>query len=467
MKRVLVSIVLLVVGWGCSSGGGSDEAGLGVKAGPFQVVAQFEPDPPQKGSNVVRLRLMGADGMPASGASVWGSAVMPAMGAMPEMRAGGEAQSEGDGWFRLDVDLSMTGSWPLTVNVTGADGATGSVAFNYKTGVPVRVAGARSAGPTDAATVVLDTRQRQLIGVKTEIVDRRQADHEIRAVGRVTYDETGLTDVTLKFQGWIGEVFVDKTGSVVEVGEPLFTVYAPELLSAQEEFLESARRGSALLPSARRRLLLWNLTEKQIDALKERGKPLIHVPILSPAKGVVVEKNVVNGSAVLAGALLYRIADLSNVWIEADVYEADLGLLSKGDAATVTLSYVPGRTFEGVVDYVYPYLDAPTRTGRIRIVVPNEDGVLKPDMYADVVLQASLGEQLVVPDEAILRSGKTDVVFVDEGDGRLSPRKVRLGQRTSAGYVVLSGLEPGQTVVTSGNFLIAAESKLKAGIDQW
>ncbi len=467
-SRALLVVVAAVAAVSCSGPSGSDEAGLSAKAGPFRVEAVFDPDPPQKGSNVVRLRVLDDTGAPVEGVSVRGAAVMPAMGAMPEMRAGGEAKSLGEGRFQLDVDLSMSGSWPLTVSITDGEGRKGTVGFNYKTDVPVRVAGARSTSSGDSAGVIeIDARQRQLIGVKTGVVTRAPAKMAIRAVGRVAYDETGLTDVTLKFQGWIGEVFVNTTGAPVDEGAALFTVYAPELLSAQEEFLESARRGSTLLASARRRLLLWNLTDGQIDALAEREKPLIYVPIESPASGIVVEKNVVDGSAVAPGQLLYRIADLSQVWIEADVYESDLPLVEVGAPAQISLSYLPGETFEGVVDYVYPYLDSPTRTGRVRIVVPNDGGALKPAMYADVELTAALGEQLVVPEAAIIRSGKTDLVFVDLGDGLLGPRRVQLGRRTKDGYVVRSGLEAGETVVTSGNFLIAAESKLKAGLDQW
>lgn len=329
-------------------------------------------------------------------------------------------------------------------------------------------------GELESGEIRVDEHQRQLIGVKTQPVVRQHADLTIRAVGRVAYDETRLTDVTLKFRGWIGKVFADSTGMPVESGEPLFTVYSPELLSAQEEFLESVRRSrneprvsSRLLESARQRLLLWNLSAKQISALARSGEPAIYVPIHSPASGIVIEKNVVDGSAIAAGEPLYRIADLSRVWVEAEIYEADLPLVTGGEEATVTLSYLPGESFSGIIDYVYPYLDAPTRTGRLRIVVDNERGALKPHMYADVELSVPLGEHVLVPDEAVIRAGKTNLVFIDLGEGRLKPRKIEIGRRTAQGYVVRAGLEVGEIVVTSGNFLIAAESKLKAGVDRW
>ncbi len=326
----------------------------------------------------------------------------------------------------------------------------------------------------ETGTIRIDARQRQLIGVETAAVEREPAELAIRAVGHVTYDETRLTDVTLKVRGWIGELFAAATGVRVAKGAKLFSVYAPELLSAQEELLEGLRRerhgdgaSGRLLERARQRLLLWDLGQAQISELARTGRPSLYVPILSPASGVVIEKNVVAGSAIEPGARLYRIADLSRVWVEAQVYESDLPLVRAGQKATVTLSYLPGERFTAAIDYVYPYLDSATRTGRLRLVLANEDGKLRPGMYADVELSVPLGERLVVPEEAVLRAGETDVVFVDLGDGLLEPRRIELGRRTSQGYVVRSGLEPGEVVVTSGNFLVAAESKLKAGLEKW
>jgi Cu(I)/Ag(I) efflux system membrane fusion protein len=326
----------------------------------------------------------------------------------------------------------------------------------------------------ESGTVRLDARQRQLIGLETGMVERGPAEILIRAVGRVIYDETRLTDITLKFRGWVGEVFADSVGVRVEKGTPLFTVYGPELLSAQDEFLESTRRAqgearpsSRLLENARRRLLLWDLTAGQIAALGRAGKPSTYVPILSPVNGFVIEKSIVDGTAFAAGELLYRVADLSAVWVEADIYEADSPLVRGGEQAMVTLSYLPGEKFSGTIDYVYPYLDPATRTGRARIVLSNQGGELKPHMYADVEISVPLGEQLLVPEEAVLRAGRSDTVFVDLGDGQLQPTSVELGRLTPAGYVVLSGLDAGQKVVTSGNFLVAAESVLKAGVDKW
>jgi len=483
-------------------------------AGSLRVAVLFDPDPPKPGRNTLRVTLTDTvGGARIEGATLEARATMPAMGSMPEMRASGTARALGEGRYELPLELTMAGSWPLSLHIHTSDDQHVALEFDYKTGLPVSFASDAPSGPSsggdiayytcsmhpsvrsntpgtcpicsmaltpvtraelETGTVRLDEPQRQLIGVKTSTVSRANVEVPIRAVGRVTYDETRLTDITLKVRGWVGEVFADSTGAPVETGAPLFTVYAPELLSAQEEFLESSRRARGddgtsrrLLQSARQRLLLWNMSESQVSRLARDGHPSIYVPIHSPVSGIVIEKNVVDGSSIEPGARLYRIADLSRVWIEADVYEADVPLVDVGDAATITLPYLPGTILTGTVDYVYPYLNAPTRTGRVRFVVPNESGELKPDMYADVELSLPLGEQLLVPVEAVIRAGKTNLVFVDLGDGHLAPRTLELGRRTPEGYVVTSGLEPGETVVTSGNFLIAAESKLKLGVDKW
>ena len=264
--------------------------------------------------------------------------------------------------------------------------------------------------------VVVDAGRRQLIGVKTAPVVRKNLVLDIRAVGWVTYAENRLTDITLKYKGWVGKVLADYTGIKVQKDHPLFTIYSPELLSAQQEFLEASRqrtrvgegRNHTLLETARRRLRLWDFTELQIADLAEKGEPAEYVPILSPVTGTVIQKHVVDGSAVEPGMLLYRIADLSTVWVVADIYEADIPLVQVDQAARISLSYLPGETLSGTVSFVYPYLERASRTARIRLEVPNPSGTLKPEMYVNVELQIPQGEQLMVPEEAVVMSGKTD-----------------------------------------------------------
>jgi Cu(I)/Ag(I) efflux system membrane fusion protein len=310
-----------------------------------------------------------------------------------------------------------------------------------------------------------------MIGVETGETAYRELILPIRAVGRVTYDERLLSHVTLKFDGYIGDLKADYVGTPIEAGQALFTVYSPELLAAQQEYLETLqRRGageSTFLRAARQRLRLWDISEGEIEALERRGAPEDYVTIYAPRGGTLIERHVADGGAARMGQTLLSIADLSRVWIEAEVFEADLELVEQGMTATVTLPYLPGRRFEASVDYVYPYLEGATRTARVRLTLDNPNGALKPDMYAEVSLQAELGERLSVPEEAVIIAGDSRVVFVDLGEGRLKPVRIRTGRRAQGLVEVLDGLTAGDTVVTSGNFLLAAETRLKTGIEQW
>ncbi len=345
--------------------------------------------------------------------------------------------------------------------------------------VPMPAAPAPEGIANSSAVVRMDAERRQAIGVTTAVVERKPLRIPVRAVGKVVFDETKLTDVSVKYKGFIGRLHVDKTGQAVRRGQPLFTLYSPELYAAQQEYLiaigsqRAARQTAApdradyLAEAARQRLRLWDLTPEQIDRLADTGKPVEEIPILSPASGYVVEKNVVAGGAVEPGMKLFRLAGLDTVWVEAEIYESELPLLRVGDRAEVTFPYLPGRSFGGTIDFIYPYLDAASRTGRVRIQLPNHGLELKPDMFANVTLTKSLGERLVVPADAVLHAGDKSFVFVDLGEGRLVPRRVTVGQTTTEEVEVLEGLDAGETIVTSGNFLVAAESRLKLAMDQW
>lgn len=331
----------------------------------------------------------------------------------------------------------------------------------------------------ETGVIRVDAQRRQEIGVRTAPVTVESVEVTIRAVGTVTYDETELSAVSLKYEGWIGKLYVEETGQPVRRGQPLFTLYSPALYAAQEEFLtalasQGAARGTAapdradyLVDAARRRLSLWDLSERQIDEIARTGEPVKHLPFFSPASGFIVEKNVVEGEAVQPGRTLFRIAGLDTVWIDAEVYESELPLIRPGQPAEVTFPYLPGKRFEGKVDYIYPYLEGGTRTGKVRVVLPNPGLELKPDMYANVVLASDEGERVMVPEEAVIYAGPRRLVFVDLGEGRLQPREIEVGLKAGERYEVLSGLDPGEVVVTSGNFLIAAESRLKSATEHW
>lgn len=327
----------------------------------------------------------------------------------------------------------------------------------------------------EGGVIVLDEGSRAPLGITTGTVARAPMTRSIRAVGRIAYDESRLEDVTLKLGGYITKLYVTETGQPVKKGQLLFTLYSPELFAAQQEYLLAREsraaggsgRGEYLVRAAEKKLELWGVTRTQLDALARRGTPIEDMPFHAPTGGYVIEKNVVEGAAVTPGQRLFRIAALDRVWVEAEVYEADLSLMAKGQRATITLSYVPGKSFEGKIDYVYPYLDPASRTGKVRVELPNRELELKPDMYATVALQIELGPRLQIPIAAVVYTGPRRLVFVDVGEGRLRPQEVTLGLRAEDNVEVISGLREGQTIVTSGNFLIAAESRIRSSAKFW
>lgn len=328
-------------------------------------------------------------------------------------------------------------------------------------------------------TVQISLERQQLIGVRWGTVAKRPLQKVIRTVGRIDYDEKRIGVVSPKISGWIEDLYVDFTGRFVRKGDPLLTLYSPELVSTQEEYLlaldarrdwskspisEVSEGGNLLAESARRRLKLWDISETQIRALEESREPKKTLTLYSPFTGYVLEKEVNRGQFVEAGMRLYKIADLSTVWLIADIYEYELPLIRLGQQAAVRLAYYPGEAFAGKAIYIYPYLDPQTRTAKVRFEFPNPKGKLKPEMFADVELTVRLGERLTVPEGAVIDTGTRKVVIVDRGSGYFEPREVRLGIQAGDAFEVLDGLEAGERVVTSANFLIDSESKLKEAV---
>ncbi len=333
----------------------------------------------------------------------------------------------------------------------------------------------------DAASGVLhvDEARRQRIGVRTALVEQRPMTVSIRAVGRTTYDESRVRDVTLKLDGWVEKLYVNETGQPIRKGQAMLALYSPELYAAQKEYLLAIRsqqaaqstgapgRADYLVSGARQRLRLWDLSDRQIDQIARTGEPLERMPILSPVSGFVVEKDIVEGASVRSGQRIFRVADLSTIWVEADVYEADLAQVHPGQQVRVSFPYVPGMEIQGRISYVYPWLDPSTRTGKIRVELPNPKLELKPEMYANVELESDRGSRVVVPDSAVIQTGPRQLVFIDLGDGRLEPRPVTLGARSDGWFEVLSGVKPGERVVTSANFLISSESRIRSAEQSW
>jgi Cu(I)/Ag(I) efflux system membrane fusion protein len=330
-----------------------------------------------------------------------------------------------------------------------------------------------SAAPSGA--VVIPAVMRQLIGVRSAPVGVAVLGQEIRAVGTVGYDERGLTQVTLKTSGWVREVFVDSIGRPVRKGEPLFTFYSPDLLATQDEYLlavktqgqlaasplaEVKANAASLVASARERLRLWDVTDLQIATLERRGKAEPVLTVYAPSSGTVLKREALPGKYVEPGTTLYELADLSTVWISADIYESEVAAVTLNQPASVTFAAYPGKTFRGNVAYIYPSLNTEARTVRVRVELPNPGLKLKPGMYGNVTLQTDAINALVVPKEAVLETGLRQLVFLDRGEGAYVPYPVKLGRRSQDSVEVLEGLKEGDRIVTSANFLLDAESKL-------
>lgn len=334
-----------------------------------------------------------------------------------------------------------------------------------------------------ASTIRVDPVTVQNMGVRLAPVARKELTKTIRAFGNITYDERRLYTVNTKFDGWIEKLNINYVGQNVAKGQPLFNIYSPDIVTAQEEYLLALRQyrnvstspnerikdnAKRLLAASRTRLQYWDISNRQIERIEQTGKVTKAVTVFSPATGVVLKKNAFPGHFVKAGEHQFEIADLSKVWVDVEVYEYELPWVRKGMHATMDLSYIPGKEFKGRVLYVYPYLTEKTRTVRLRLEFDNQNFELKPDMYANIYLNSTLdGNSLVVPQEAVIDSGVRKVAFVSKGEGRFEPREIQLGMEVNGGsYQVLAGLNEGEQVVTSAQFMLDSESRLREAIQK-
>lgn len=334
-----------------------------------------------------------------------------------------------------------------------------------------------------ASTIRIDPVTVQNMGVRLGHVERKKLTRSVRAFGSITYNETTLYAVNTKFSGWIEKLHVNFEGENVTKGQPLFEIYSPDLFAAQQEYLlalkqhngltknrtsSTSKSAERMLEAARTRLRYWDLSEDQIDSIEKTRSLQKTLTIRSPADGVVIRKNALAGHYVKAGAHQYEIADLSTVWVDVDVYEYELPWVRNGMPAQMDLSYIPGRTFKGKVLFIYPYLDSKTRTAKLRLMFDNQDQQLKPGMYANVYLRPEVSDNtLAIPQEAVIDSGVRKLVFVSLGKGKFQPREVTLGLEGDQYEVqVLSGLEEGEKIVISGQFMLDSESRLKEAIQK-
>jgi Cu(I)/Ag(I) efflux system membrane fusion protein len=343
----------------------------------------------------------------------------------------------------------------------------------------------------ESASIEILPEKQQLIGVKKAEVQVIPFEKVIRTVGRITYDERKLATVNIKVEGWIEKLYADYAGKYVKKGEKLADIYSPELYSTQLEFINlliwkpekghrlqrnveftwGDRYGAtgrmltfdidALLAVAKQKLQLWEISDEQIQEIEESKEPMRILTIHSPINGYITQKAVVEGARVLPGDKIFDIADLSTLWVIADIYVYELPIIKVGQPARIILSHFPGKEYSSRIDYIYPTLSGETRTAKARFIVPNPGGLLKPQMFTDVEIKIDLGKRMLIPSDAVIDTGTKQVVYVDKGEGYFEPREVILGMKADEMVEVIKGLKVGEKVASQGTFLIDSEAKLK------
>lgn len=436
----LVSLVLALAG--CRQETDKVEAAPPNPASPEVAQAKAVEKPAERGSSSPSMP--GMEGMkPADGTH---SPSMPGMGGMKPI----------DG----------TDSSPSGTKTEGPSSHAGHTAADV------------GPNPQGYATVSIDPSRQQLLGLRTSELQKRSFSRVLRTVGLVTSDETRTAHVHVKFSGWVEDVFIDFVGKPVKKGQPLMSIYSPELWTAQNEYLlafngigataetdplmaVNARANHEMLDAARRRLKFWDIADAEFALLEKTRTPRRSLTLTAPISGTVVVRNVLPGMYVDPGTHLYVIADLSRIWVRAQIYEPEMPYVNVGQAATLEVEALPGRVLEGTVKFIQPTLSESTRTNEIRLEFDNRAGLLKPNMFATVQLNLVMGEGLAVPDEAVIDTGIHKIVFVARDDHSFEPRNVKLGAKIDDYYQVLEGLEAGDRVVISAQFLLDSESRLR------
>jgi RND family efflux transporter MFP subunit len=334
----------------------------------------------------------------------------------------------------------------------------------------------------DKSTFTVDPRRQQLINVQTTEVEIHSLEKVIRTVATLELDETRIGYVHPKIHGWIDKVFVDFTHQHVNEGDPLYSIYSPELVSTQEEYLLALKNAEnladspfehvssgarSLFEATRRRLELFDITDEQIKQLEKSGQVQKHLIVYSPVSGHVMEKNAFPNMYVTPETKIYAIADHTNIWASVEIYENEISYVREGQRVAMSTAAYPGEVFRGNITYVYPHLTEKTRTLRVRLEFSNPELKLKPGMYSNIEIQVPLGATLAVPESAVLRTGKRDLVFVDLGSGTMQLRQVQIGAKAGGYYEILKGLQTGERVVSAANFLIDAESKVQGVEASW
>ena len=451
---------------GCT-GSPAEEA----RAGDFRVSARLVPDPPTTGDNRLVLTLRDADGRPVDGAKLDFRATMAAMGTMPEMRHGGEVVARGGGVYQVTYPLTMQGDWSVQMRIEAPGHPPAELRFRVappRKGLVFTPAVADAADAGAVPMLEVSPARQQRIGVTWGRVERRALSLSLRLPARVEVDETQVADVTLRYPAFVERLHVAQTGEAVKKGQPLLTVYSPDLLAAEQDLLVARSAGDrSLIAAAEERLRLWGITPEQMRKLVERGQAEPRVTLRAPLGGVVLMKNVVEGTRVETGAALYRIGNLGRVWVQADVFEADAARVAVGQAAAMTVPAFPGVTWRGKVRFLSPTVDERSRTVRARLEFENGEGALRPGMFADAVVEVPLGERLSVPDGAVLRTGEHAYVFVRRGPLHIQPVAVEPGVQAGGFTELRAGVAPDEEVALGAAFLLSSEAQLRDALPRW
>lgn len=451
--------------------------------GPFIVlpVAQaspnvdvaVKPDPPGSGDNTLFIKVVDDAGKGVDGAKISVTVFMPAMGTMPRMEEKTAVEPKGGGLYEASFDIPMSGTWEVALTVEH-DGAKRVAHYSITTGIPgvmSKDSGKSVAGNNETSDIMdIGPARLQQIGVRFAEAKVLPLRRDVEAVGIVEQDQTHREEVTLRFSGYVVKQFRGRIGDSVKKGDPLFSVYSPDLVTAQSELLladKLASGGHSLHQAAAEKLKNLGLAESEIAQIRKDGKPKRDVVIRSSISGTILEISVREGATVAAGQVTYVVGDLSKSYIVARVFQQDVGDLKVGQTAEVLLPGGSSDKVSGKIDLIYPQIEQGAGTANVRVVVAEFSAGLRPGVYVDVKFPVELGSRLTVPTEAILYSGRHRYIFVDRGGGRLEPREVSVG-KTSAGMAeIRSGLEVGERVVASGTFLLGSEAQLRSALPKW
>jgi Cu(I)/Ag(I) efflux system membrane fusion protein len=435
----------------------------------------IKPDPPEAGENVLRIKITDDAGKPVDGAKLDLLVFMPAMATMPRMEEKTKIETKGSGLYEATFDLPMGGTWEIVLTVD-KDGVKDVSHHSLTTGVPgVASKGSgrgASGGEGESATNLMDLGPGRLqqIGVRFAEAKTVSMNRNVEAVGVVEQDQTHREEVTLRFPGYVIKQFRGRVGDSVKAGDPLFSVYSPDLVTAQSELVladKIAGGGQSLHHAASEKLKNLGLSEREIAQIRKQGKPLRDVVVRAKVSGTILDVTAREGAAVRAGQVVYVIGDLSKSYIVARVFQQDVGDLKLGQSAEVAVPGTSGQSMSGKIDLIYPQIEQGAGTANVRVEVTEFAADLRPGIYLDVRFPVELGSLLAIPAEAVLYSGRHRYVFIDRGEGALEPREIDVGKTTDGLVEVKGGLKEGDRVVASGTFLLGSEAQLRSALPKW